>query len=353
MNQIVEYSDGNVITKEACAWIAQLDGDQPLSGEDLAALREWMNRSPAHRRELKRLAELWGHLNLLTELAGARTEPSARAAKGHGSLRAWRPATATLGVLCGLLLAVVGVVLIWNKDSNPPADLAYRTTVGEQLQQRLPDGSMLTLNTDSSVRLAFSKADRAVWLLHGEAHFEVTHDRDRPFVVYAGNGLVRAVGTAFSVRVQDREVEVVVTEGTVELASASAAGSAGSAPRSSEARISKLAMLEAGHAASFSDHVESLASVPADELARRVSWKQGMLVFSGDRLDAVVHEVSRYTTRPIEFADPAARELRVGGQFRVDDIDALFDALELSFGVKVRRDGERIVLSMASANQTD
>lgn len=346
MNQIVEYSDGNVITKEACAWIAQLDGDQPPSAQDLAALREWMNRSPAHRREFKRLAELWGDLNVLTELAGAKTEPATPAAERAGILGRWQPATAALSALCGLLLAVVGVVLIWNNARNLPADLAYRTTIGEQLQQRLPDESMLTLNTDSSVRLAFSKADRAVWLLHGEAHFEVAHDRDRPFVVYAGNGLVRAVGTAFSVRVQDREVEVVVTEGTVEIAAASAAGSASDAPASGEARISKLAMLEAGHAASFSDHVESVASVPPAELARRVSWKQGMLVFSGDRLDAVVREVSRYTTRPIEFADAAVRELRVGGQFRVDDIDALFDALELSFGVEVRRDGERIVLSL-------
>nr|WP_298728080.1 FecR domain-containing protein [uncultured Steroidobacter sp.] len=347
MRRVVEYSDGNVITKEACAWIAQLDGDQPPSAEDLAALREWMNRSPAHGQELRRLAELWGDLNVLTELAGATAESSARAARRAAGPRAWRPSAAALSIACGCLLAVIGLVLIWNNGTHSPADVTYRTTIGEQMHQRLPDGSGLTLNTDSSVRLAFSEAQRAVWLLHGEAHFTVAHDRARPFVVYAGNGQVRAVGTAFSVRVQDREVEVVVTEGTVELAAA-AAGSAGDISHSGEARISKLAMLEAGHTASFSDHVESLASVSADELARRVSWKQGKLVFSGEPLDAVVREVRRYTTRTIEFADPAVRELRVGGQFRVDDIDALFDALELSFGVEVTRDGDRIVLSMAS-----
>lgn len=356
MSRIVDYSDGSAITREACAWIAQLDGDQPLSTADLAALREWVNRSPAHRLELERLVQLWGGLNVLTELAGATAPQRPAAGKNGRRLREWFPVRAGLTFACAALLAVAAILLTRIGDDGRAADVAYHTEVGEQLREALPDGSTLTLNTDSSIRLAFSEKERAVWLLRGEAHFDVAHDRRRPFIVRAGTGLVRAVGTAFSVRLEDNEIEVTVAEGTVELASATAGRPEDGSAVQSQGGVTaprQLAVLEAGHTASFSDRIDSLVTVPEDELVRRLSWKQGMLVFSGDRLDTVVAEVSRYTTRTIEFSDPTVRELRIGGQFRVGEIDALFEALQMSFGVDVRRDGERIVLSRASGKKAN
>src|SRR5690606_23127337 len=94
----------------------------------------------------------------------------------------------------------------------------HTTEVGEHRTFSLPDGSTITLNTNSELKVTYDKDFRNIRLLRGEAHFEVARDLDRPFLVYAGNGLVRAVGTAFTVFIHDpKEVEVTVTHGVIEV----------------------------------------------------------------------------------------------------------------------------------------
>lgn len=341
MNNVIGYQDGSSITREACAWIAQLDGDAAPSPEDMAALREWMSRSPAHREEITRLAELWSRLHLLTELAAA--APAGRAAHArHGRRPMIRFALAAAAVVT---LAVGG--LLW-RQALAPADpgSSYRTGVGEQRRVVLADGSTLLLNTASTAVVAFGPHERRVRLDRGEAHFEVERDAARPFVVEAGDGLVRAVGTAFSVRRQGLGAEVSVTEGRVELSVATEAPTADAAPRAAAA---ERMLLSAGQQVRFDSRVEAVADVPAEELQRKLAWRQGLLVFAGDRLDHVIAEVNRYTRQNIEFDDPALGELRIGGQFRIGETEALFRALEEGFDVRVRRDGQRVVLSSAGS----
>lgn len=351
MNRIVTYGDSSAITREASAWIAQLDGDEPPSREDLAALQEWMSRSPAHRKEIERLAALWGDLNILTELAGSAGASTTRPPSAHPG----RPARRTW-VLAGLAATCVVAVAAWMLVSMQPIaqpgpfELTFRTDVGQQLQEALPDGSKLVINTNSELSVTYLDGERRIHMLKGEVHFDVAPDANRPFVVLAADGAVRAVGTAFSVRLQQGDIEVTVAEGSVELATLEHA-SPNAVPAASGSVAAKplksLAVLEAGQTASFNDRIESLQAIPEEELARKLSWKEGMLVFSGDPLGQVVQEVGRYTRSNIVFADPNLGELRVGGQFRVGEIDALFDALELSFGVDVERENDRIILSMA------
>ena len=91
------------------------------------------------------------------------------------------------------------------------------TQVGEVRRLTLDDGSALALNTSSVLQVKFAADERRIVLRQGEASFQVAHDEDRPFVVQAGDVSVRAVGTAFSVRMRQQELEVVVTEGVVEV----------------------------------------------------------------------------------------------------------------------------------------
>ena len=62
-----------------------------------------------------------------------------------------------------------------------------------------------------------------------------------------------------------------------------------------------------------------------------------MLVFSGETLESVINEVSRYTPVTIEIASPELRDITVGGQIRVGDTQSMFSALEANFGVKVQQ----------------
>jgi transmembrane sensor len=353
MSHVINYSDGSAITREASAWIAQLDGDDAPSREDLAALQEWMSRSPAHRKEIERLAALWGDLNVLTELAGSTSSAIQNtSSKSSGQPARWTWAMA--GVAASAMVAVTAWLLTSTQPGAPVAafEQAYSTEIGQQLHEQLPDGSRLVINTDSELIVEFSEGERRIRMSKGEVHFEVAKDASRPFVVLVADGAVRAVGTAFSVRLQQHDIEVTVAEGSVELATlenASPREAAGDTGGATAKPLKKLAVLEAGQTASFNDRIESLQAIPEAELAKKLSWKEGMLVFSGDPLGEVVLEVGRYTRSNIVFADPALSELRVGGQFRVGEIDALFDALEVSFGVDVERENNRIILSKAQS----
>jgi len=210
----------------------------------------------------------------------------------------------------------------------------------------LADGSTVLLNTNSQIEIDYSGRQRRIWLLRGEAYFRVVHDPGRPFAVYAGNGVVRAVGTAFAVHLRSHDVEVAVTEGSVELASLAtlADREAATAPQSTT-----LARIKANQVATFSENIESIEVVAAAKLDQKLSWQKGVLIFSGEPLHRMVEEVSRYTPLKIDIIDPRLRDLPVGGYFKVGETEAMFEALETSFHVHVERVGADVVqLSLGS-----
>ena len=211
-------------------------------------------------------------------------------------------------------------------------------------------------------------------LLQGEALFTVTKDAGQPFRVYAGNGRIQAIGTAFSVYLKGADVQVTVTEGRVALASLepsrpkaeqppAIAGTRHDGAASDETIddewVELLGTLSAGQVATIRSPTEetsaadsaSLATVKPlspPELAERLAWRDGILMFSGDSLEDVVKEVSRYTTVSIEIPEPAIRQMRIGGRFPVGETEVMLAALESNFNVRVTRLGpNRVVLTAA------
>lgn len=353
MKTVVNFPDLITVEAEACAWIAQLDGDQPPSPEDAAALREWINRSPLHRAELERLSELWGDMNILTELAIPLDKPQGNQAGGGLRWLFTRIATRGRAIVAAttLMAGIAAVFAFWlQNESNSPINLVYSTVVGEQRLATLPDGSVIDLNTDTQIEVDYDRERRKIRLLRGQAHFNVAHNPNRPFVVYASTGRVRAVGTAFSVRLRGTDIEVTVTEGAVALESVEyAATSSGSNDVRFPKPAEELAVLQAGQSTTFSQEVDVIRSMEEAEMARKLSWRDGMLVFSGESLEYVVEEVSRYTPISIEFSDPELRDLRIGGYFKVGETEALFEALESNFGVQVSYISDEFV-QLSSAN---
>jgi transmembrane sensor len=337
MTKIAQFPNPRQIETEACAWIAQLDGGEPTP-EDLAAFREWIDRSERHREEVKRLSALWSDLNILTQLAVPLKKP--RRTSGSGlQLR-----SAAIAAVVIVSIAVGFFFLRSPSTSNDISpQLVYSTKVGEQKSIALADGSTVLMNTDSRIRVEYGTALREVHLLQGEAYFEVAHNRDRPFLVHAGTKIVRAVGTAFSVHVRERVVDVVVTEGAVELSSVTNMNGRSSARTLNAPQVTKLAALTAGQSATFSQGVDSIQTIQAPEVARSLSWREGVLSFSGEPLEQVVDEVSRYTPIKIVISDPAIRNISIGGYFKAGETDAMFEALETSFGVRVNHVNDRLV----------
>lgn len=353
MEKVIGFPNSDSIETEACAWIAQLDGDREPSAEDIAALREWLTRSPLHRQELQRLAALWGDLNMLTELAPA-LESLATPSQPTATRKLFSPLLATRAFVtaCATGLVLLAGSYYWaEQERSAPAHHLYTTQIGEQRIEQLPDGSSVQLNTASHVEIDFSTGLRKVRLLKGEAHFKVAHDKNRPFEVFAGNGMVRAVGTAFSVYLDNQKVEVTVTEGQVEVETSIDSSAQPSQPSSQPTeRPTQKAQLRAGQNIRFNHSAEPIQTLKDDEVARKLSWRDGMLVFSGESLQHVVQQVSRYTTQTIVITDPSISDMRIGGYFKAGETQAMFDALESSFGVQVSRIDNNIVhLSRAPA----
>lgn len=329
MTPVVDFKGRSAIEAEATAWIVQLDGKVP-SREDLAALRDWAARSPQHYATLRELAEMWGEIDGLAieNLApGAEPAPAVRAAPR------WR---APMAAAAALALLIAGGAALWTLDrASAPAAQVYATAIGEQRSFALADGSEVQLNTDSTVEVSFTDGARDVRLVEGEALFEVAHDAARPFTVYADGGAVRAVGTAFTVRLDESHVDVLVSEGVVELFAGADAMEATGAPR-----------LAAHQAAVLAGGAVSIRDLSPQEFQRMMAWSEGMMVFQGEALSDVLDEVRRYTEMDIRIADPSLSVLRVGGRFGVDDVDAVLNSLGTGLGVDVSyADDSTVVIS--------
>lgn len=376
MNEnIIEFPDRGAVEAEAALWLIKLDGDDPPTEETLAALREWLSRSPVHREELRRMVGIWSRMNLLTELTvplgkveTSRTFGVAQLVRNCLTGVAGKVALATL-LLCATFYT------FYELRPQPSPLLAtngvYATAVGEQRTVTLADGSSILLNTNSEVVVDFSRAFRDIRLTRGEVEFNVARNPDAAFRVYAGNERVEAIGTAFTVYMQDAKIDVTVTEGQVTLATLSerppadrgvAAAPAASitavAPQIASKYVETLSSLRAGQSASVNisntseaiqlSAIETIEVVQEQDLAKRLSWREGLLVFAGDPLEDVVREINRYTTMSIEIDDPEVRAIKIGGQFPVGETEAMLQSLETNFGLLVTRlDDNRILLSSA------
>lgn len=218
----------------------------------------------------------------------------------------------------------------------------YRTDIGGRKTILLSDGSTVEINTDSDLRVRMSNSRRDLTLKRGEALFHVAHDTGRPFYVVAGGTVVRAVGTAFSVRVhEDNRVEVLVTEGRVAVGTPDNLDQP-TLPASAET-------ISRGEAASAAHSKLSSRRMHAEDMARKLAWTTGRLSFQGESLTEAVGEFNRYNRRHLSIADPSITLRQVGGNFRATDPDSFVAALELSFGVQALRtsDGSGITLKAA------
>ncbi|MDG1818250.1 MAG: FecR domain-containing protein, partial [Porticoccaceae bacterium] len=343
---------------KAAGWLARLDNEEPLTPKEHSELCIWLNSSTEHRDALKALARFSGQANILTELS----IPLEPRQGGIGNFIAAGFSWAGFrGVTTAVVFCCLGVVLgfsQWGGDefgiSSPmvSGNGVYQTRVGEQNAIRLADGSVIELNTDSHIQVDYSAQNRAVKLLRGEAHFSVSKDKSRPFEVSAGQGMVRAVGTAFAVRFDRQALEITVTEGEVALAELPIVASStslaedqslnaelGDATNKTLGNPVAAALVE-GQSAVFKPHSptpvpEGILSLDKDDLQKQMAWRSGMLLFTGEPLSEVIDEINRYTALAIEIADPDIGDIRIGGQFNISDIDVILNVLDAKFNVGV------------------
>jgi transmembrane sensor len=392
----------------AAAWIARRD----TPDWDAAAFEGWLAESVSHRVAYYRLNAAWqeaGRLRILRGVDPATIEApvdtsvadspaisapdlanfsdgvqglagrSARQPRPFERRAPWvLAASVTLG-----LCAALGV---YRLERAPTA--RFSTVVGGLEAVPLADGSRVTLNTDSELKVSLEPRERVVSLDRGEAYFEVAKDKSRPFIVNVGPKRVIAVGTQFSVRRDGDAIQVIVTEGTVRMEDRRARASSASAqsptsaqtspsaqaptstqsPTSEQAATSSPApgaaetvpqafpsslgspgsadvVLPAGSVARAEADAVLVRNEPLTEIEQHLSWRSGLLTFRDTPLADAVAEFNRYNERKIVIEDPGIASLQLGGVFRSTNIDPFIELLEQGFPVRATQEGNRILLT--------
>ena len=350
MKNILHFPDLAQIEEQACKFLARMDAG-PLSEEETRALQQWLAEDSRHGEALLEVAHLMDSMTVLSALAPIfPIEPHFekrgiynRAIRKAGQLAAVCAVAASLFLTTVLLPDLYSPPGAGESASGVvPSSFAYTSDVGETRAINLPDGSHITMNSNTRVEINFSGSTRAVSLIRGEAEFIVAHEPERPFVVRAADQLVKAVGTAFNIELGQSRIEVLVTDGIVEVTKVVKHKS--ETPPVSQVLAGEVLAIEG-------NHIPLLSQLAPEDIAMNLSWQRGELVFTGEPLAEVVAEVSRYTEVSIVIVDVAVREIPIGGRFPTGDVDNLLNILQEGFEIRVQRIDDKLVhLSRAKVN---
>ncbi|TXS90691.1 FecR family protein [Parahaliea maris] len=299
----------------ALSWIARFRSGQVEEG-DRQAFALWLSEDPAHGRAMDSMQELWDDLGSLQHM------PEFPQAESP-SRRRWIGASMAVAAS-----ALVAMVLLPRFEASQPEAQYFQTALGEQRTITLDDGSRLTLNTDTRLSASMGEELRHIELLRGEAFFEVTSNKERPFEVDAGSTRVTVVGTAFNVfRRSETTSEITVSEGVVRVSEQDTPASRAPATEILHAE-QRLVASQDGFKASA-----------AGDIRPQLAWRDGELVAREMPLSQLAAELERYQKTRILIADPSVAALTVSGVFQLNQPLAVLDALERSMEIRVARIG--------------
>ncbi len=384
------------VAAEAADWVTRIDAG-PLTADEKAGLAEWLRRSPVHVDELLLSASIMTGLAqvdagksrsieaLLAETApdviplfqggeaAVRPDAAPQAESvddGHGDdreaghsgddappgrkiARYWPALAASL---------VLALAVSWHQWGGAPAGetpavvsgaTVFASNEAEPRSVALDDGSVLYLNANSRVRVAFSDTRRLVELVEGDALFDVARDQARPFRVFAAGTIAEAVGTRFTVERRNGTVTVAVLEGEVlvgprldAMTAAHARADGGSIADSAiEGEPIRLA---AGHAAQLFENGRKSTAVAVTSQTTAGAWRERQLSFNDEGLSAIAAEFNRFNALKIVVADADLARTRFSGVFDAHDPESFVAFLELSAGVRVDRSGDNQVVLTAT-----
>jgi transmembrane sensor len=342
--------DGIIQEKFACApeanikeqtslWISKII--RGLSQDEVLDLYLWSKQSNFHRHSLFSLATLSDDPSVLNELNAL--FPLEKPIHQANTLLFKYAIAATLTfVLLFTGNFFINITPFSHADNEKQFVETRRlqTEIGQQTRFSLSDGSRIKLNTNSIVKVSFSKKNRLLTLVKGEANFNVAKDKSRPFTVTVGKKSFTALGTIFNVQKTSNEnIELVVTEGIVLITKSNEplikiTNTLSNPP---ETQLTGL-LVTSGEIATIKNNIETLnEKISFERIQRKLAWQQGMLVFRGETLDEALAEVNRYTTTKFELNGEELTKIKVAGYFKANDIDGLVTSLSTNFNIKFEK----------------
>jgi len=340
------------IAEQASEWFME-NRSGLLDHKESVRFMAWLQASPVHVEEYLRIAALAPDLETAAKtyatpreilLARARAEPAGivsfdRVGLGQAPAPTRRRRSGVWPLAAAATLAAAAVATAWSMRDGERFGLprTYSTVRGEQRIQRLPDGSVLHLNTETAVTVRYSRSERLVSLDRGQALFEVAHQDKRRLRVQTDRGGVVAAGTQFDVYRKPGPTTVTVVEGSVEVYRGGAPPLAGAEPWVS---------LNSGDQVDVGDRIGALRHV---DVRAAVAWLQRQIAFQDEPLGEVAAEFNRYGPITVEIDAESLRALPISGIVDAYDTDSFAAYLATLNGVIVQKTPTRIrVLTQAS-----
>jgi transmembrane sensor len=284
---------------------------------------------------LMEMAELWDNMDAMARLSELFPHTMEEARQKR---KPWLAAAAV--ALVAVIVGLMSVLLIPASDDSKSQLVAttqvgtYETAIGGISTVRLSDGSQLTLNTNSHLDVEFTELQRIIRLQRGEFHIDVAHEPSRPLRVIAAGQMVQAVGTAFTVKIDDdQHVELLVVDGIVKV---------GVVPEDLLAADDSNAMVHysKGERIVLNAAGDFLETLAPDEIEVQLSWREGNLIFDGETLGDAISEISRYTTSKFIFVDEDLQRIRVAGLFKAGDVAGFLVSLRANFDIAYEHVGD-------------
>lgn len=347
------------VYEEACEWFVEFRSGTP--GDSIRAqFYAWLHQAPAHMAAYLDVASSWGRAGavdmpaqyskatLVREAADDKTNIIEHSFT-HASVpdspmtEPRRPlstgARFAIAATLAIVLTSVGIVTWWCRYPT------YSTGIGEERSILLSDGSTVTLNARSRIRIHYTAHEREIDLLEGQALFSDTQDPSRPFIVRMGATIARAVGTEFDVDRRTTETIVTVLEGSVSVGQARAAPAFGFGQLPPQLAAAPLApvYVSAGEQLAVTS-LHNLRPVSVN-VANAIAWTRRELVFASTPLRDVVEEFNRYNHRQLVISDPVLDQFEIDGVFSSTNPTALVDFLRQRPNIKVTEAGNEIFIS--------
>lgn len=319
-------------SETAADWLVRRD--RGLTPAEQDQFFDWLAADPRHGEWLELHRHMIGDFSALAQWRPEHSEePNPDLLAPPRRRRIYWLAPAVLAAA-----AAVALLLMWPRGA--PIAPASAPIASVELERRLlEDGSSVELNRGAEVKVAFTPTERRVMLAHGEAYFTVAKNPDRPFIVRAGGIDVRAVGTAFSVRLDPAAVEVLVTEGRVGVQP----DIAKTAPtRSSSRGLGDGTLVDAGQRATVSlTAAEAPRVTPATpaQINRHLIWQPQLLNFSSAPLGIAVTEFNRRNHLQFVLEDPELAAMPIVASIRSDNVEGFARFLSAAPGVQIERHG--------------
>lgn len=298
--------------RQALRWVIRCSAG-PLPGRQQRTLQRWLQSDPRHALAWRQQQAFWQRLD------AAGPEVLAALPELTGDRQGLRP-IAPRRRLPWLLASAAAVVLM--VAAAPHALLLARSDVRSSDAPRvvqLADGSTAVLDAGTALALSFDDRQRHLRLLRGQAWFQVAHEA-RPFQVEAAGGLVRDIGTAFSVSMLDTTVTTQVSAGVVDV-------------RPGDGSVQRL---HAGQARAFRDG-HWLQPVQPEDPESMAPWRRGEVVIDDRPAAQAIADLARYRRGPVWVLGGQGARVRVSGLFHLQQPDTAIVAVAAQAGLRVQR----------------